>query len=262
MKRIIFILFTAIAFVQITSCEKAGLRLTEYSLPGDKAFIKLALFSPGTPAVMIKANDAKLNGANTNGSGGFFPSTATFPDFAAVSPAATIKLSLPNVGTQNDSVVLFTGQLGLEANKFYSVSLADTGINRTVFAVEDSYIAAKDSFLSVRLINATVGSSLNFIRVDSLSTTDVVRDTLARNIPYKGTSGFISVRTFGRNPVSSFIRLRAVTSAGVPIAGTVTPPQALATGSRRSITVYTIGFANGLVAPFLPTMFGTAITNQ
>lgn len=259
MKRIIFILFTAVAFVQITSCEKAGLRLTEYSLPGDKAFIKLALFSPGTPAVMIKANDAKLNGANTNGSGGFFPSTATFPDFAAVAPGATIKLSLPNVGTQNDSVVLFTGQLGLEANKFYSVSLADTGINRTVFAVEDSYIAAKDSFLSVRLINATVGSSLNFIRVDSATATDVVRDTLARNIPYKGTSGFISVRTFTTRP---FIRLRAVTSAGVPIAGTVIPPQTLQTGSRRSVTVYTIGFANGTTGAFLPIMFGTAITNQ
>ncbi len=256
MKRIIFILLGAVALVQITGCEKAGLRLTEYSLPTDKAFIKLALFSPATPAVMIKANDAKLNGANTSGSGGFFPATSTFPDFAAVAPGATIKLSLPNVGTQNDSVLIFTGQLGLEANKFYSVTLADTGINRSVFAVEDAFIAAKDSFLSVRLINATVGSSLNFIRIDSASATDVVRDTLARNIPYKGTSGFISVRTFTTRP---FIRLRAVTSAGVPIAGTVIPPQTLATGSRRSVTVYTIGFATGLI---LPSMFTTAITNQ
>jgi hypothetical protein len=259
MKKIILILVIAVTFLQITSCEKVGLRLTEYSLPSDKAFVKIALFSPNTPSVMIKANDAKLNGATTSGSGGFFPATSTFPDFAAVAPGATIKLSLPNLGTQNDSVVLFTGQLGLNANKFYSVTLADTGINRTVFANEDEFIAAKDSFLSVRLINATVGSTLNFIRVDSASSTDVVRDTLARNIPYKGTSGFISVRTFTTRP---FIRLRAVTSAGVPISGTVIPPQTLATGSRRSVTVYTIGFANGTVAPFLPTMFSTAITNQ
>ncbi len=262
MKKIILILVIAVTVLQITGCEKVGLRLTEYSLPSDKAYVKIALFSPNTPSVMIKANDAKLNGATTSGSGGFFPATSTFPDFAAVAPGATIKLSLPNLGTQNDSVVLFTGQLGLNANKFYSVTLADTGINRTVFSIEDNYLPQIDSFLSVRLINATVGASLNFIRIDSLNATDVVRDTLARNIPYKGTSGFVSVKTFGRSPVSSFIRLRVVTSAGVPIAGSVTPPQTLATGSRRSVTVYTTGFANGTAAPFLPTMFSTAITNQ
>ena len=157
------------------------------------------------------------------------------------------------------SIVLFSGVVGLEANKFYALTLSDTGINRTVFAIEDAFIPSVDSSLSVRLINATVGSTLNFIRVDSASATDVVRDTLARNIPYKGTSGFISVKTFTTRP---FIRLRAVTTTGVLINGQVIPPQTAATGSRRSITVYTTGFVNGIIAPFLPAMITTPVTNQ
>ena len=260
MKKYVIIGFAAISCLVLVACEKAGLRLTEYILPTDKSFVRIALLSPGTPNVMLKANDIKLNGGTTGGNGGIFPATFSFPDYAAVSPGSTIKLSLANTGTQNDSVVIFSGTLGLEANKYYAVTLSDTGINRSVFATEDAFIPQKDSFTAVRFINATVGSSLTFIRVDSASATDVVRDTLARNIPYKGTSGFIAVRTF--TATSRFIRLRAVTSTGVPLAGQVIPPQTLASGSRRSITVYTTGFNNGIVAPFLPSLISTAVTNQ
>lgn len=257
MKKLVIILML-VASISMIGCEKAGLRLTEYTLPTDKAFVRLALLSPGTPNVMVKANDVKINGALSSGTGGFFPSTVTFPDYVAVDPGATIKLSLPNAGTQNDSVVIFTGKLGLEAKKYYAVTLSDTGVNRSVFAIEDAFLPQVDSFLSVRLINATVNQALTFIRIDSNSATDVVRDTLARNVAYKASSGFISVKTFTNR---AFIRLRAVTSQGVPIAGQVIPPQTLATGSRRSITVYTVGFANG-VTPFAPQLLTTAVTNQ
>ncbi len=241
----------------IVACKKADLSTTETIVPTDKAFVRIALFSPGTPAVMIKANDVKLNGNTTSGTTGFFPSTVGFPDYAAVSPGSTLKLSLPFTGTQNDSIVLFNSPLSLEAGKFYSLTLADTGINRTAFSIEDQFIPQKDSFVSVRLINAMVGSNLNLIRVDSNSATDVVRDTLARNIPYKGTSGFISVKTF---TTRAFIRIRIATTDGRNLGASQIPPQALATGSRRSITYYASGFVNGTLA--LAPLLSTHITNQ
>ncbi|MGI8582338.1 MAG: hypothetical protein ACR2KX_09075 [Chitinophagaceae bacterium] len=243
----------------ILSCEKAPLQSTDTFLPTDKAFVRIALLSPGTPNVMIKADDVKLNGNTTPGYGGIFPATFSFPDYAAVPANGTFKLSLANTGTQNDSVVLFNTKLDVQAGKFYALTLSDTGINRTAFLIEDQFVLQKDSFLSVRLINAMVGSLLNLIRVDSATATDVVRDTLARNIPYKGTSGFISVRTITTRP---FIRIR-VTSAtdGISIGASQIPPQTLATGSRRSITYYAAGFINGTVAPYTPTIF-SAVTNQ
>jgi hypothetical protein len=259
MKKNITLLLLAFLSISFYACQKAGLRLTEYSLPTDKAFVRFVLLSPNTPNVMIKSNDVKLNGASTAGNGGVFPATFTFPDYAAVDPGATIKLALPNLGTQNDSVVLFSNKLSLVASKFYSLTLSDTGTKRTAFSIEDQFIAQKDSFLAVRLINATVGSIHNLIRIDSATATDVVRDTIAKNIAYKESSGFISVRTFTTRP---FIRLRVVTNTGVVIGGQVTPPQTLATGSRRSITLYTTGFSNGTAAPFLPALITNTVTNQ
>ena len=260
MQKTIYKLLFAISFfgTLLVSCEKADLSTTETTLPTDKAFVRIALYSPGTPSVMIKANDAKLNGTTTSGSGGFFPATVTFPDYAAIPANSTLKLSLPNAGTQNDSVVLFNSKLDIQSGKYYSLTLADTGVNRTAFFIEDQFLPQKDSFLSVRLINAMVGSNLHLIRVDSATATDVVRDTLAKNIPYKGTSGFIQVKTFTTRP---FIRMRIVSSDGRSLSTPQIPPQTLATGSRRSITYYASGFLNGTVAPYLPTL-SAHITNQ
>ncbi len=240
------------------ACEKAPLRTTETILPTDKAFVRIALLSPNTPNVMIKADDVKINGNTTPGYGGIFPATFTFPDYAAVPPNSTLKLSLANAGTQNDSVVLFNTKLNVETGKFYALTLADTGINRTAFLTEDQFLPQQDSFLCVRLINAVVGSTLNFLRIDSTNATDVVRDTLAKNIPYKGTSGFISVRTFTTRP---FIRIRVISATDGKIIGAPQiPPQTLAAGSRRSITYYAAGLING-TSTYIPTVF-SAVTNQ
>ncbi len=242
----------------VISCDKAPLRSTETFEPTDKAFVRFALYSPGTPAVLIKANDVKINGNTTLGNGGLFPSSTTTPIYAAVPVGGIFKLTLANTGTQNDSVVLFNSKLDVEAGKFYSLTLADTGINRTAFIINDQFLPQKDSFLSVRLINAMVGSTLTLLRIDSATATDVVRDTLAKNIPYKGNSGFISVKTFTTRP---FIRIRIVSSLnGRMYPASQIPPQTLATGSRRSITYYAFGFENGtgIYAPGL----STHLTNQ
>jgi hypothetical protein len=254
-----FLPIITILVLGFVSCEKAGLSLTEYNLPTGKAFVRFALLSPGTPAVMIKSNGIKINGANTSGSGGFFPSTATFPDYAAVDPGATLRLALPNLGTSNDSVVLFNSSIGVEAGKFYSVTLADTNSTRTTFATEDVFNQRVDSFINIRLINACVGSTLNLIRIDSTNSTDVVRDTLARNIPYKGTSGFIQCRALTTRP---FIRIRVVRTDGRPLVTGVglTPPQTAATAFRRSVTCYATGFDNGTTT-FAPGFIGFT-TNQ
>ncbi|HVF82531.1 MAG TPA: hypothetical protein VM884_11375 [Flavisolibacter sp.] len=259
MKVTMYKFLTAILLLStaIVSCKKADLSTTETIVPTDKAFVRIGLYSPGTPSVMIKANDVKLNGNTTSGNGGIFPATVGFPDYAAVAPGSTFKLSLPNAGTQNDSVVLFNSKLDIQARKFYSLTLADTGVNRTAFFIEDEFVPQKDSILNVRLINAMVGSNLNLIRIDSNSASDVVRDTLARNIPYKGTSGFIQVKTFTSR---SFIRMRITTTGGLSLGTPQIPPQALATGSRRSITYYAFGFVNGILT-YAPGL-SAHVTNQ
>jgi hypothetical protein len=262
----------AVTFIAciIYSCEKADLSITETMVPeADKAFVKVALLSPGMPNTMIKVNDTKVNSitsftsTTTNFASAtallpsLFPSTQAFPDYISVPASSNFKFSLANSGTANDSVVLLNTKTDVKAGSYYSMVVADTGVNRTAFLIEDNFQQQKDSFLSVRLINAMVGSTLNLIRIDSNSATDVVRDTLARNIPYKGSSGFIQVRTFTNR---AFIRIRIATPEGRNVGLAQIPPQALATGSRRSITYYAGGFLNG-TGIFVPGL-SPHVTNQ
>jgi hypothetical protein len=132
----------------------------------------------------------------------------------------------------------------MQAGKFYSVSLADTGVDRTVFAIEDKLDALPaDSFVNIRLINAMAKTSpLSLIRVDSTSATVVTRDTIAKNIQFKSASDFITVRATPRN---SFLRYRLViTQTGVPVG----PNLAITSFTplfRRYATIYAHGFGNG-----------------
>lgn len=237
-------LMLSIGFI---ACTKNDLQLTEYDLPTEKAFVRFAFFSPGTTSVIVKINDKKINGATTSGSAGFFPSVTNTPDYAAVPPIGTLKMSMPNVGTQNDSIVVFTGNLNLEANKSFSVVLSDTGVSRTLWSVPDDFAGIADSgFFNIRLINAMVNTpaGVDFIRVDSTSATVVSRDTIARNVAYKAAS--LAIRTeISAKPGFGFLRFRLVNAANKQPVGTVNTPAAANLINQRSLTLYATGFSNG-----------------
>lgn len=241
----------------LLACEKATLRVTEYDLPENKAFARFALLSPGTTAsVMIKVNDKKINGNFTSLSLGFFPINSNVAEYAAIDANGSLKLSIPNSGTLNDSVSLFTGTLTTTAGKFYSVVLADSGVNRTLFTVEDNPGNQADSgFIKLRYINATAGSTgYTFIRVDSTSATLVTRDTLFRNIPFKGATDFVRIPF---NSVNANLRYRLVeTATGAPVS-TFTPGTAFVgvNGNRRCMTIYSNGRVGTTFTPALAAIF-------
>lgn len=240
----------------LVACKKNQLSLTQYSLPQDKAYVRFSLLSPNTTSVMIKVNGEKINGANTSGSFGFFPAIVNMPDYSAVAPTGTLRLSLPNFGTSNDSVLIFSGNLALAAGKYYAVCLADTGIDRTLFSVQDNLGALPDSgFFNLRLINA-MGKSLplSLIRVDSASSTVFSRDTLIKNIAFQSGSAYVKVPISTAN---AFQRYRLIVAAtGLSIGNVITPPASNLL-NKRTTTIYASGFINGTLslAPSLSSSF-------
>jgi hypothetical protein len=240
------------AILVFISCDKNELRLTEYDLPADKAYVRFVFLSPNTPAVVIKVNEVKVNGTNTSGSAGLFPSITTAADYSATIPNGNLKLSLVNSGTANDSVILFTTPLALTANKFYTVTLADTGSTRTVFALEDQVELTDSGFFRIRMINAMPQSpAVNLIRIDSTNPTTVIRDTIARNVAYKNGSGFIKTSISVATGYTT-LRFRVVNVNGQQIGAAITP-LAIATANKRSFSFFASGFANGTGAlvPFV-----------
>lgn len=234
----------AVFALAIVSCEKSELRVTQYDLPADKAYVRFVFLSPNTPSVMIKVNDVKVNGANTSGSSGLFPSITTAADYSAITPTGTLKLSLANTGTANDSVVIFTNPLGLSANKFYTVTLADTASSRTVFSLEDDVALTDSGFFRIRMINAMPQSpAINLIRIDSTNATTVTRDTIARAIAFKSGSGFIATPISPKTGYTT-LRFRVVNVNGQAIGSSITP-LASTTANMRSFSFFASGFANG-----------------
>ena len=274
MKRLKQTIYFLGTLLLINSCEKTELRTTENITPTDKSLVKFFLLSPGTGAVMIKANDGKINSLSL-GSGGIFPGIInSSSEYVAIAPNSTIKLALPFAGTANDSVIVFNGSISTEAGKNYSVTLADTGIDRTLFVVNDNAGGLpKDSTYNIRLINAMAKSpSLSLVRVDSTSATQVIRDTIIRDIAFKTASNYINVPLTAKineastsNPKSiySFLRYRLVTSTGLSVGATITPPQTVSSPglNQRYISVYASGFASG-TGIFAPVLQPTIVYNK
>ena len=240
MNRYLLIIVAGIALFGMSSCEKSELRATEYDLPTSQAFVRFAFLSPGLPSVMIKVNNNKINGSFTSGSGGLFPINSTIAEYAAVAPNGSLRLSLANTGTSNDSIVLFTGNLVAEAGRFYTTILADSGSTRRLFTVPDDFDKLSDSgFTRLRFINATGKSpGMSLIRIDSSSATLVTRDTLFRNIEFTKATTFVTVPT---NPVNAFLRYRLVQTSNGAIVGAPFTALVGNASNRRATTVISGG---------------------
>ena len=239
-KYLLIVTIASMVLFGMSSCEKSELRATEYDLPTSQAFVRFAFLSPGLPAVMIKVDDKKINGTTTSGSAGLFPLNSGIAEYAAVSPSGSLKLSLANTGTSNDSVVLFTGNLIAEAGRFYTTVLADSGASRKLFSVPDDFGQLSDSgFTRIRFINATGKSpGLSLVRIDSTSATVVSRDTLFRDVTFSRATSFITVPT---NPKNGFLRYRLIQTSNGAIVGTPFTPLVGNSSNRRATTVISGG---------------------
>jgi hypothetical protein len=249
MKRYIFIIvLLPICFI---ACEKNELRSTETISTDGKAFAKIALLSPNTPSVIMKQNGVKIN-ALTAGFGGIYPATVNFPDYAALAPTGQFQFSLPFIGTGNDSAILFSTQMSLAAERFNSLVVTDTGVDRTLFNIVDEETSLPpDSFYNVRFINAMPKSpNMSLVRIDSTSATSVIRDTIIKDIAYKSASSFVTVPVYGKRISSSgtathsFVRYRMVNPVTGLSYSQVIPTQTTVM-HRRNATFYGSGFASG-----------------
>ncbi|MCG9898663.1 MAG: DUF4397 domain-containing protein [Hydrotalea sp.] len=249
MKKYLMSIITAgVVLYGMSSCEKSELRATEFDLPTTQSFVRFVFLSPGTPTVMIKVNNNKINGNNTSGTAGMFPPNFNIAEYAAVPPNGNLRLSLANTGTINDSVVVFTGNMTTSSGKFYTTVLADSGATRSLFSVADEFGNRVDSgFTRLRFINATGKSpALSLIRVDSSSASVVTRDTLFRNVTFTQATNYITVPT---NPVNAFLRYRLVQSSNGAFVGAPFTPLVGNASNRRAITVISGGIWGTTFAP-------------
>lgn len=188
------------------ACEKNKLNLSDNQDPSGGGYFKLGWFSPGlnTQGVQLKINGQRVS----NQLGYRFTSTTTyvmpFPggglntggnnknDYLAVDTGTIeISLSVPKVGTNEDSISVLTTSMDIEHGKYYSLMVTDSFPAATSYILNDDVEYADSGFIRLNFTNSipNVGTGVDFLVTNTAGTDQV----LATGVQYKASTGFITL---------------------------------------------------------------------
>lgn len=235
MKLSYFIILIAGASIALTACKKNTFHVTERDIITNTALVKIGYFSPSTnnQGIQLKINGTRVSnnfvypiafpggGLNTGGSNN--------SDYVTVRPGeTTITLSVPKVGTAEDSVPVLTFSQALSANKKYTFFTTDSVPNVSGVIVEDD-TAPIDTGARIKLINLIPNvPSVDFYHRGKL---------IMANVEYKKVSAYITIP----NGNDSF----HIRRAGAPITETPLGKQLINTSKQRIYTFLARGWAGG-----------------
>ena len=250
MKFIRLTLYFAFAAILLVSCKKEAdsplqLQFDDSNTAKLKVVYTSAYFI--RDSIQIKINDARASntflsslattflptpypggGLNTGGSGS--------PWYLSVPPGNTkIFISVPKKVTSVDSIIRYSGNIVLEAGKYYSAYITDTLLNTATVLVTDNHDLPAIGTSRYKFINLIP----NLAGVDLYYKNNLVM----ANIAYKGvspeftlitgTSGVWAIRAAGAAPTSTPLAIYPSGSL------TNTIP------SRRVLTVFAKGYSGG-----------------
>lgn len=189
MRKILFLITPFLAALVFLNCNKEITPKAEYIVPtGNDAKLKINFVSvyQKNPSVQISINNTRVSNLITARTpfpgGGYNTGGDNRPDYLKLNPGSiSVGVGIPNVGTNTDSVKLFTGTVTLSAGKFYSLHVTDTAANTKMVLVEDDVSNADTGSSKYRFINLMpnvpavdlyYGTTLVAANVSYLSITD------------------------------------------------------------------------------------------
>jgi hypothetical protein len=194
MKKLLNISALLLATAFFVGCDKETEPVAKWSnTSGAQAFLKINFNSAYTanPSVQLKLNETRVSNLITArqpfpGSGFNTIGAASQNDYLAVNPGATaLTVSIPNRNTVNDSVVLFTSSLNLEAGKRYTAHITDTATKTKMVLLVDDITRPDTGKTRYRFVNL----------MPNVPAADLYYGTalVASNIPYLGNSNYIDI---------------------------------------------------------------------
>jgi hypothetical protein len=245
MRNILLAFVLLAAGVLVYSCKKNTLSVAPFDKTDGQAHFKVNYASPykNNPAVQVKIDGNRVSnnityntpfpggGLNTGGS-----NNADYMNFAPGSH--TMSLSIPKVGTGEDSIELFKTTVELNGDVPYTLHVTDTAANTQALLLTDIVNLPDSGISRFSFINLVPGSSMD-LYFGPLK--------LASNVAYKASTDTFSIpaatsyqfalRLAGSAPTSTAL-------ATYPITGTTT----YAIPNQRAFTAYARGYT-GLVSP-------------
>ena len=183
-----------------SSCEKNKFSLKETNFIDGKAQLKVNFVSSyrNNPAVQLKIDDVRVSnnytyftpfpGGDLNTGGG------NYADYLSVDPGShTVQISIPNAGTNNDSLVLATATVDLTTDKTYSLYFADTAANTIAKLLEDDLSSPDSGYIKFRFINLMPDLPAGLDLYYGTGFTSTTSTKVAGPILYQGVSDYFTV---------------------------------------------------------------------
>ena len=235
----------------ITGCTKNELTLSAgYTETVGVAKLKVVHAMPFAlnPSIQIALNGERISSIITYCTpfpgGGLNTGGSSQPDYlAALVGANAIKLSTPNFNTNQDSVLRFSGNVLLEADKNYTAFITDTAATASSVLVTDNVNLPDSGKSNYRFVNL----------IPNLTAIDLYYNNVlvAGNIPYKGSSTPFSIQVIGAS--ASW----AIRPAGALASSTAITTYSNLVPNQRSFNVFCRGYsgATGTRAPAISLMY-------
>ncbi len=248
MNKIIINSFIAATVLLAVSCKKDIDYKTDSSfVEPSTALLKINYLSAYTtnPSVQLAINGERVSGLIAGRTpfpgGGFNTNGSSFPDYLAVKPGANVlKISIPKRLTNVDSIVLFTGNLSLEATKNYTAHITDTFAKTKMLVIEDSMWAAPRGQSKYRFLNMM--PNVPFIDL-YFGTTKV-----AGAIPYLGSSAYFYIPV----PATSLTWSIRETGTSATSTALATYLSGNTSTSQRVYSVFALGYKGSTAANTRP----------
>jgi hypothetical protein len=259
MKRISVTILSLCAVVLLMAgCEKNSFKVRESTYPEGQALVKIGLFtaynvnSPIRVAINGQVLSNELLYAIPFPGGGFNTGGLSNADYLMIAPgAAKVELFTMNPGTPKPFAKIHESTVNVEANKRYTLFLADTaGASSSIasWVVNLDTPTPDSGNAKVNFVNAMP----NLPAVDLYKGTNATTATLlVGNIAYKAASDYVLVPP---GTDSFFIR-----PAGAAVTSTPVARRSFAFSNQRIYTIFSRGY-NGTTGNRAPNL--SAIVNQ
>ncbi|MBN9298307.1 MAG: DUF4397 domain-containing protein [Filimonas sp.] len=184
------------------SCKKNEFRTNEYLDATGLAQIKVVCFSPDSanPSVQIYINDERVsnNVAITNQpfpGGGYNTGGDTYNGYLAIAPG-NAKFRFVQATSYSSIITkdLFTTSVNLEPSAKQLVFLADTGVNRQLYAVKCETDRPDSGYAKIQFVNNMANTAnIPISVVFNIKNTDTL---MAHQLKFKDVKDFVKVPTY------------------------------------------------------------------
>jgi Domain of unknown function (DUF4397) len=238
----------AIVICFLSCTKKTDYLATQTFKNGTDALLKINYLSayPANPNVQLSIDGIRVSGLIVGRTpfpgGGFNTNGSSFPDYLSLTPGSKkLSIAIPKKNTNEDSVVLYTTQLVIEAGKYYTAHVTDTFAKTKSVLLEDVFDYFSSGLSKYRFINMMPNVALADLYYGPTK--------IAGGISYLASSNYFTLPSVPAVTDTFKIRETGTAATSTPLAFFISGSTVL---NQRTYSVFTSGYKSATATATKP----------